>query len=63
MVRFFLILSLFSLSYLFADTCTSEVILGTVFPQIDGLSCPEYSLILGFTSIVSSYIFYIQVLK
>jgi hypothetical protein len=48
--------------FLFSATCKRSEILG-VFPQINGFSCSDYALFVGFVSIISAYIFWDQVTK
>ena len=50
--------------FLFSDnsTCSDSAILG-VFPEIDGFTCTDYALFIGFVSIISAYLFWDNVTK
>ena len=58
----FFTLFLFITDMLFSKTCTKSEILG-VFPQITGMTCSDYALMIAFTSIISAYLFWDNVTK
>jgi len=44
------------------QTCDLQEILG-VFPQIEGMSCNAYALYIGAISLISAYLFWVNVTK
>jgi len=60
-MKFILIFSIFVVSA-FSATCTRSEILG-VFPQINGMTCTDYALMIGFAAGLGAFIFWDQVTK
>ena len=60
MFRF--LFSLFLAVPAFSATCADSNIIG-VFPKINGFSCTDYALFIGFVGLISAYIFWEQVTK
>jgi len=60
-MKFILILSTFVVSA-FSATCRDDNILG-VFPQIRGVGCSDYALIIGLAAGLGAFIFWEQVTK
>jgi len=48
--------------FVFGETCDLNDTLG-VFPEIDGMGCDSYALMIGLTAGVSAYLFWEQVTK
>ena len=48
--------------YSFSATCSRSEILGA-FPEIKGVNCTDYALMIGFAAGLGAYIFWEQVTK
>jgi len=58
----FLFISFLSVVFGNGQTCDDDAILG-VFPEIDGVSCDSYALMIGFAAGLGAYLFWENVTK